>query len=213
MLALSSCKESNKVDRLWDSYLKSMGNMEDLKNVKSFVYRSKTEYPMGMLTEKVWAEYPDKVRYDVRRPDGGTELILINGTRGMQIIDGDTNELGPDQLCPYKNFGMIFPEIYYREQGYSMTQFGSQENDGTFKILINTECGELIFVFDEKTEEFIGLNPKGYNLMVRVLEKDIVRGVQIAKRSSNISNGDTLYTYFDQHEVNPVLSDSLFRLE
>lgn len=210
----SQCgSESEKIDTIWSKYIKSSGGLQLMKSIKTISYRSKTFSKEGISLEKVQISFPDKVRYELIRPNGVFETIIINGNDGMLMTKNDTVELRPYILCGFKKMGLIFPEIYYKELGYEMSQVYSKSNNDFINILIEEECGDIVYMFDKQTHELVGINPVDYELMLIVEEKKLIDGILFGTKSKSIMGADTTITYLDDYKLNPSLSDSLFRLK
>lgn len=211
---LSHCNSQPKsAKELWKDYIDNIGDIQLLKKVNTLSYQSITYFQQDSSIEKTLLKFPDKVRYELIRPNGNKEIIIVNDGRGILILNGDTTQLEPENLCRFKSMSLIFPELYYEELGYEFFMGYSEKWAEYTNILVETECGDLVFIFDKKTFDLIGIKPNDYDIHTLILEIEHIQGIPFVTKSINVMNTDTTKTDFNQYQINPDLDDSYFAIE
>ena len=211
LLVTSGCfSQTNQVDSIWNSYLQSLGSAEKIKDLQTLYYESVTTSGDGISKEKVTLKYPDKVKYELSRPDGSTETIIINGKIGVLVVDNDTTALNPSIFCRFQNSGLIFPELYFKELGYQFSQVYSENDNGRVNILVENGCIDLVYVFEERTSKLIEINPNEYELKILVQEVKMIEGIRFVTKTKSIQENKSSITVHQNYRLNQDIPDSVF---
>lgn len=214
ILMISSCfSQTNQIDSIWESYIQSFGNPLKVKELKTLYYESITTSVNGISEEKVTLKYPDKIKYELKRPNGMIETILINGKNGIKVIDNDTSVLDSNTFCNFKYSGLIFSEIYFKELGFKFSQVYFENDDGRINILVENDCLDIVYVFDGETSKLLETNPVKYDMRILVKEIKTIEGLKFITKTKLISDNLSSTTINQNFKLNLEVPDTTFKIK
>lgn len=200
-------------EKVLENYIKAIGGKEKLEKVTSLRQTSNMEI-MGMQMEmSISQKGTDKMLMVQVLPMGQGEVrMVINGDKGMMKSPMGEQALEGDALKASKRKGM-FAELEYLKGGTKMELLPSEVVNGktTYPVKITGDAGAVTTNwYDAKTGLVVKSNtPQGEATIENYQE---VNGIKFPEKMTIKSQqGEVKST--TKTEVNPTLSDDLFKVE
>jgi hypothetical protein len=200
-------------EKVIENYIKAIGGKEKLEKVVSLRQTSNMEI-MGMQMEMTMSKKgTDKMLMVQVLPMGQGEVrIVVNGDKGSMKSPMGDQALEGDMLKAYKGTGM-FPELQYLKDASKMALLPSEviNEKTTYPIKFTGDAGVSITNwYDAKTGLVVKSNtPQGE---VTIENYQEVNGIKFPEKTIIKSpQGEVKSTM--KTEVNPTLSDDLFKVE
>jgi hypothetical protein len=215
LLLFGSCKNNLncnlKVETIWSNYLKSFGDTNKIKNIKTikctteFVENGKVKgISKTILKEgnKIYITYESSNIYIVTKYDGQNFIRFKNG-EPAECTQNDKNSL--IRACDF------FHEIHYKEHGYKINLVGMEnvENVVTYKVKYYSENDICYYYIDTTNFKVIKIEDK-YSQMFPVEIKD-KEGIRYFSKMKSIDSYCTTLINLNSIEFNQEVNDSIFR--
>ncbi len=214
VIFFSSCSISKNnnlsADEIWENYLKTIGDIEQIKSFKSLSYISIISSPYGQIVSKTQIICPDKIYREVAYPNKEIITYIINGDKGVVKTSEGIKQL-PINEIEANDEGLMIPEIYYKEFGYPIKLADNFKSNRYFNIIVITENSEINYFIKKSNFNLSYLEING--IKIEILKTNIVNGINFTKNYKTITQKETLIGTYDFIEFNPNIDTNIFQIE
>lgn len=137
-------------EKVVENFVNAIGGTAKLRGVKDQVMKMSSEMQGMTLEINSSSTASGKVLMTVSVDGNVMQKQVFDGTRGMTSAMGQNMELAGDQLEEMKEQAILFPEIQYKENGYTLKLLEIENIDGkpAYKVQVTSAKGK------SKTEFF-----------------------------------------------------------
>ena len=216
-ILLTNCANSqnNKLtsEQIWEKYLESFGNKEELLKIKTLSSSSVVDTKNGKIYSKRKIKYPDKVYHEILYPNNMTLTYIVNGDSGIVKSPNGVEYLPLSEVKLYKQSALIFSEIYYKELGYKIELIGEEKSNDKryYNLKVTTEFETLNYLIGQDYFEIYKLiSGESTTEVVTSIKID---GINVIKKSKYFREGKEWVANLIEQEFNIEINDSIFNLK
>jgi predicted Zn-dependent peptidase len=200
-----------------DDYITARGGKENMEKIND-ITSSATASIQGMeLKIKAFKKAPNKICVETYM---GPNLLSkqvcdgvaakVSSPQGEQILEGEL-------LDQMKYDAILFPELEYQKEGYSLELMGAEDLEGeqTYKVKVTNPAGkEQILFFSKNTGLIVketSSTPQGSAISL-MHEYTEINGVKFPSKVSQSMGPQMIEIIVDEIEVNKGIDDSKFEI-
>ncbi len=217
IIIFSSCHQKVKKDltvqEIWANYIKTCGDTNKLKEVKT--YKAKMFYTnkIGAFEQDIYIKYPNKLLL-VDKFNDNSKIYKLNGTKAVEISKDSIRTLSKEETDVLYKVCDLFAELKYVDKGYKFELAGTEKVDTieTYKVKITTNEKEIYYYYINVNTFYI----------VKLEAKDeasyysnykIIDGFLCSLNSKFVSKNGELKTEKKDIEYNAEIDDSFFEID
>ena len=200
-----------------DNYITARGGKENIEKVKD-ITSSATATIQGMtLNIKAFKKAPGKICVETYMGPNLLSKQVCDGVAAKMSSPQGEQKLEGEMLEQMKYEAILFPELEYQKEGYSLELLGAEDVDGeqTFKVKVTNPAGKAQTIFFSKNTGLIvkevSSTPQG-NSIALTHEYTEVNGVKFPKKVSQSMGPQMVEITVDKIEVNKGIEDTKFEI-
>ena len=204
-------------EEIINKYIEAIGGKDALSNVKSMV--TKSSFSMQGMEIQIISHQKESEKLLVETQMAGNTMAkqVFDGEKGFIVSPMGQQEFEGDDLLNLKISAIIFPELDYKDLGFSLTVREIEPVDGkdAYKVAITNPVGNTsIHFFDVET----GLRVKEINdseqgsVVITYKSYDSVDGIKFPKEFEQSMAGQAMEITVSEILINSEIDDSIFEI-
>jgi len=218
-LLLISCsidfsKKNNSQEciKIWNNYLNSWGNSEDIAKIESAIMTTRYSTNEGVGEDKVIIKYPDRLVHEMTLPNGCHVKHILNRNKAISISFEGVKPLDSQFIIDYKEAALIIPEFHFQKLGYKFNLLDDEiiKNRLCYRIKIEKPQSSSVYYIVKDSLKLVKAVYKDY--VIEVIESKRFSGILLACKVKYMSSRDTMLLDTD-FQFNVDVNDSVFNIK
>ena len=215
LLTSSSSSQNEKLtaDGIWQNYLDSCGNQEDILKIKTYSATVISESKYGESRINIKTKYPDKLYTEILYPNNAIVTFIINGDSGIIKSPKGTENIPQSDLIKYREGDKFLLELDFKKLGYMIKLIGEEKIRGSdcYIIEIDKKYEKIKYLIDK--ENFQVLRTITGENITDIFETIKIDGIKLIKTSRSINGTDTMTGNYVEQKLNIEIDDKIFILK
>jgi len=197
------------------NYVNALGGKEKLSSVQDVSIKASMTIQGMELALNSYQKAPNKISIETLMGPNVLSKQVFDGEKGSMTMQGQKQELMGDMLEEMKYSAVIFPELSYKELGYTLELTGKDKIEGkdVYKVIITSPSSKAKTAYFDVTTGLkvkeIAVLPQGSSTTIYSEYKEI-DGIKFPVSISQSMGPQMVNLQVSSVEVNKGINDSVF---
>jgi len=214
---VASIPEGLTAQAVIDNYIAARGGRENIEKIKDITSLATATVQGMTLNIKSYKKVPGKICVETYMGSNLLSKQVCDGVGAKVASPQGEQKLEGEMLEQMKYESILFPELEYQKEGYSLELIGAEDVEGevTFKVKVTNPAGtEQTLFFSKNTGLMIkevSSSPQG-SVMALTHEYTEIDGIKFPSKVSQSMGPQVIEITVDKIELNKGIEDSKFEI-